>query len=169
MKLNKSYIFLAICNNMKYIKNNSILISYISDLLFREVTNHNLIFILESKKVRVYFKSLSKLTFIFFQEFIVKIVFILKNFNDTVVKYYKCILSCYIYIVYIYRWLHNILYDIVNIYSHIINIFINLVHYYRPYLNNIYSIVDYYKPINNLSNNIEYFFNPIKLNGGHTV
>ena len=183
MKFSISYIFLAICNNMKYIKCNSILISDISDLLFREVTNNHLIFILESKKVREYIKSLATLPSGIFKESNiifsnnlltlvyrkVKIFCNLNNFNNTIVKNYSGIRNYLNCIVKIYRWNNYINYSIVNIYNTILNIFNILVNYYRPYLINNTSVVKYYRAINNILDIIVYFFNPIKLNGGLIV
>ena len=183
MILNKSYIFLAICNNMKYIKSSSILISDISDLLFREVTNNHLIFILESKKVREYIKSLATLHSGIFQ--VSNVIFSnnrptlvyskvknfcnLNNFNNAIVKNYSGIRNYLKCIVKIYRWDNYINYSIVNIYNTILNIYNTLVNYYRPYLINNTSIVKYYRAINNILDTIVYFFNPKKLNGGLIV
>ena len=185
MKLynSSSYNLLALRNKIRYIKSNSILISEISDLLIREVTNNHLIFILESKKVREYIKSLATLSFGIFQD--INLIFSNNlltlvyskvktfcnpiNFNNTIVKYYNGIRNYLKWIVKIYRWDNYGKYNIVNIYNAILNIYNTLVNYYRPYLNNKTSIVKYYKAINNILDTIEYIFNPIKLNGGHIV
>ena len=185
MKLYNSsfFILLALRNKIRYIKSNSILISDISDLLFREVTNNHLIFILESKKVREYIKSLATLHSGIFQDSNVifsnnlltlvyrkvKIFCNLNNFNNTIVNNYSGIRNYFKCIVKIYRWDNYINYSIVNIYNTILNIYNTLVNYYRPYLINNTSIVKYYRATNNILDTIFYFFNPIKLNGGLIV
>ena len=180
MKLYNSsfFILLALRNKIRYIKSNSILISEISDLLIREVTNNHLIFILESKKVREYIKSLATLTsYLFYAiNIILSLVYSkvktfcnLNNFNNAIVKNYSGIRNYLKCIVKIYRWDNYINYSIVNIYNTILNIYNTLVNYYRPYLINNTSFVKYYRAINNILDTIVYFFNPIKLNGGLIV